>query len=81
MADGSEEAYLQKKTDEVIGSTAEHAYSWNRPSGFDLLWIEGCRDKQADASDGDNDKTTAAVRQPRTSYPREHHGKGTDSPC
>lgn len=81
MADGSEETYLQEKTDEVIGLTGEYAYSWNGPCGFHLLWIKACRNKQADASDGDNDKTTAAVRQPHTSYSKQQHGNGIDFPC
>lgn len=80
MADESEEAYLQEKTAEVIRATGGHAYSWNVPFGFYLLWIKGCRNKQVDESDGDNYKTLAAARQPHTSYPREHHTKGTDFP-
>lgn len=79
-ADGSEEAYLQEKIDEVIGLTGERAQSWNGPSHFDLWWIKGCRKKQADAIDGD-DKTTAAMRHTHTSYHREPQGKKIDFPC
>lgn len=79
-ADGSEEAYLQEKTDEIIRLTGEHAHSWNEPSYFDLWWIKGCRNKQADVIDG-ADKNTAAMRYPHTSYHREPQGKKIDFPC